>query len=141
MAVAAALGICLALYGRDVNGAGGQAAWASLAAMSAFLQSAELVRYEGRAPAARGSRDYPGPGPLDRYYEAIDGWIRIQTDLAGLSRMCDAGLVNSAALTADDIELTMCLISTAKSHHAGELAEHLKQLHIPAAVARRVAPG
>jgi crotonobetainyl-CoA:carnitine CoA-transferase CaiB-like acyl-CoA transferase len=78
-AVTAALGVCLALYHRE-RGGGGQHITSSLAAVSLFLQSGELVRYPGRPPARRGGRDYPGPSPLDRYYEAADGWVRLRAD-------------------------------------------------------------
>ena len=75
-AAATALGGLMGLLHR-VRGGSGQKITTSLAAMSAFLQAGELVRFDGRPPARIGSRDHRGTGPLDRYYEASDGWVRV----------------------------------------------------------------
>ena len=68
--------------GRDQGpdgGAGlGQRAWASLVGTATFLQTGEIVRYEGRPHAVAGGRDYLGADPFDRYYQASDGWVRLQ---------------------------------------------------------------
>ena len=76
-AVTVVLGVCLALYHRGQSGEG-QRTWTSLVASSLTMQSAELVRYEGRTPAQVGGRDYAGPSPADRFYRAEDGWLRVQ---------------------------------------------------------------
>lgn len=74
-----ALGTMLALFHRARTGES-QKVSTSLAAMSVLLQTDALTRYDGKPPAPLGSRDHLGPGPLDRFYEASDGWIRIQAD-------------------------------------------------------------
>jgi len=71
-----ALGASLALLHRFDSGRG-QRASTCLAATASLLQAAELVRFEGRPPPPVGGRDHPGPSPLDRVYQASDGWIRI----------------------------------------------------------------
>ena len=76
-AAMAALGAVLAVFNRGRTGRG-QRVWTSLAGQSVLMQAGELVRYPGRTPARRGGRDYPGPGPADRFYRTADGWIRLQ---------------------------------------------------------------
>jgi crotonobetainyl-CoA:carnitine CoA-transferase CaiB-like acyl-CoA transferase len=76
-AVTAVLGICLALYHRGETGEGQRTA-TSLVASSLTMQSGELVQFAGRPAAPRGGRDFGGPGPADRMYQAADGWLRVQ---------------------------------------------------------------
>lgn len=71
-----AFGVCLALLHRERTGAA-QRVTTSLAAQSCILQAEALVRFDGRPPSPVGSRDHPGPGPLERFYRAADGWIRV----------------------------------------------------------------
>jgi crotonobetainyl-CoA:carnitine CoA-transferase CaiB-like acyl-CoA transferase len=72
-----ALSAVLALLHRERTG-NGQRAWACLAATAAYLQTGEIVRFEGRRPARLGGRDYLGADPLDRFYPTADGWVRVQ---------------------------------------------------------------
>jgi crotonobetainyl-CoA:carnitine CoA-transferase CaiB-like acyl-CoA transferase len=72
-----ALAATLALLHRERAGSG-QRAWTSLAGTAAYLQTGEIVRYHGRPPACTGGRDYLGAGPLDRFYQTSDGWVRVQ---------------------------------------------------------------
>ncbi len=76
-AAMAALGGVLALYHRGRTGEG-QRVWTSLAGQAALMQSGELVRFSGRAPALRGGRDFAGPSALDSLYPTADGWLRLQ---------------------------------------------------------------
>src|SRR5258708_27580379 len=71
------LGVCLGLFHRLTTGVG-QRAWTSLVGCAAMMQSGELVRFDGRPPALRGGRDFPGPSALDRFYRVADGWVRLQ---------------------------------------------------------------
>jgi crotonobetainyl-CoA:carnitine CoA-transferase CaiB-like acyl-CoA transferase len=71
-----AFGASLALFHRERSGEG-QKVSTSLAAISAFVQAGELVRWEGRPPPSVGGRDFPGPSALDRYYRTADGWLRL----------------------------------------------------------------
>ena len=90
-AAVSALGVCLALLHRS-RGGGGQHVWTSLAAMSALLQTSDLVRYPGRPEPRRGGRDHRGPsgpesaGPeagadagADGFFPTADGWVRVQS--------------------------------------------------------------
>ena len=73
-----ALGACAALFARRRLGRG-QRVSITLCASSCLLQSAQLVRFAGAPPASgrAGGRDFPGPGPFDRLYQAADGWVRL----------------------------------------------------------------
>ena len=85
------LGACAALAARARTGRGQQVS-VTLCAASCLVQSEHLVRVAGRPPLPGGGRDFPGPGPLDRFYRAADGWVRLagagepNGDLAGLAR-------------------------------------------------------
>jgi crotonobetainyl-CoA:carnitine CoA-transferase CaiB-like acyl-CoA transferase len=98
-ATAAAFGACVALYRRARTGEGDQVR-TSLAASSAFMQCAELARFEGRPPAAVGGRDFRGAGPRTRFYRAADGWVRVHA--ADLQQLQRSGLLPSAAPEDDD---------------------------------------
>jgi crotonobetainyl-CoA:carnitine CoA-transferase CaiB-like acyl-CoA transferase len=67
----------LGIYHREKTGEG-QRIWNSLAATATYLQSEELVRYEGRPELVKGSENHRGPGWLDRFYKTKDGYIRLQ---------------------------------------------------------------
>ena len=74
--VLAVFGVCAALLARTRTGEG-QRVTTSLAAASTFMQSGELVRYPGRPAAPVGGPDHLGTAPLDRFYQAADGWVRL----------------------------------------------------------------
>jgi crotonobetainyl-CoA:carnitine CoA-transferase CaiB-like acyl-CoA transferase len=69
----------LGIYHRERTGEG-QRIWDSLAATATYLQSEELVRYDGRPANVKGSANHRGPGWLDRFYKTSDGWVRIQAE-------------------------------------------------------------
>lgn len=112
-AAISSLAICLALFHKARTGEG-QRAWDALGATATYLQSGELVRFEGRAPAPTGGEDYLGSDPYDRIYPVSDGWIRIQAapgldaaaaaaaalGLAGDDLAADAGASIEAAVAA-----------------------------------------
>ena len=77
-----ALSASLALLHRE-RGGSGQRAWASLAGTATYLQTGEIVRYDGRPPARQGGRDYLGGSPFDRFYRTSDGWVRVQASRPG----------------------------------------------------------
>lgn len=96
--LAAAFGVCLALFHR-ARGGDGQRVQTSLVSASLFLQSGELFRAAGRLPASVGGRDYKGPSAVDRIYATADGHIRIHaSDPAALVR---AGLLSDESLSDD----------------------------------------
>ena len=102
-ALMAALGGLLGLFHRNVTGEG-QRATTSLAALSVMMQSDEIVEFAGRPPAAVGSRDHPGSGPLDRYYQAADGWLRLLATKKGDGeRLVQAGLASASPPTAANL--------------------------------------
>ncbi|CAD7341643.1 CoA transferase [Sphingomonadales bacterium 56] len=70
------LTIALALFHRLRTGEG-QRTWDTLLGTATYLQSAEIIRFEGRPPAIVGGVDFQGDGAFDRMYRAADGWVRI----------------------------------------------------------------
>jgi crotonobetainyl-CoA:carnitine CoA-transferase CaiB-like acyl-CoA transferase len=129
-AVSAALGICLALFHRERSGVG-QRVSSSLAAVSLFMQSGELVRYPGRPAPRRGGRDHPGEGPLDRFYAVADGWIRVQA--AGIEDLLGAGLPAEASAR----DLVSRIESWLGPMTGREAVDRLMTAGVPAVVARR----
>ena len=114
----AALGACAALLARTRLGRG-QHVGVTLCAASCLLQSEFLTRSEAHAqpefparseaharvppsefPARSdvssgypaGGRDFAGPGPLDRLYQAGDGWVRLAATPGQLPALAAAGL-------------------------------------------------
>jgi crotonobetainyl-CoA:carnitine CoA-transferase CaiB-like acyl-CoA transferase len=70
-----ALGACAALAARERTGRGQQVS-VTLCAVSCLVQSERLVRFAGRPPQPDGGRDFAGPDPLSRLYQAVGGWVR-----------------------------------------------------------------
>src|SRR5262249_30636860 len=102
--VMGAFAACLGLLHRLRTGEG-QRIDSSLAAMSAFMQSGELLRFDSRPPAQTGGADFRGPSPLHRYYRTLDGWVRADAtgepasaravaDALGISEAGTADLAN-----------------------------------------------
>jgi crotonobetainyl-CoA:carnitine CoA-transferase CaiB-like acyl-CoA transferase len=129
-AVTAVLGVCLALYHRQRGGSGQHVA-SSLAAVSLFLQSGELVRYPGRPPARRGGRDYPGPGPLDRYYGTADGWVRLRAD--GVEALAAAG----APADGPPDALAERVAGWLRTLHTADAVERFARVGVAAVAARK----
>jgi crotonobetainyl-CoA:carnitine CoA-transferase CaiB-like acyl-CoA transferase len=129
--------------GRDQGpdgGAGqGQRAWASLVGTAAFLQTGEIVRYEGRPPAAAGGRDYLGEDPFDRYYQVSDGWVRLHAPgpaQVSAASLAAAGLpVDTAAFQADPGTALAAVLAGLTAQAAADL---LNGARIAAVPARRV---
>jgi crotonobetainyl-CoA:carnitine CoA-transferase CaiB-like acyl-CoA transferase len=109
----ATLGACAALLCRARRGRG-QHVGVTLAAASCLLQSEFLTQTElpaqsgpesgsGSGPESgsgphgsggfpAGGRDFAGPGPLDRLYQAADGWVRLAATPGQLPALTAAGL-------------------------------------------------
>jgi crotonobetainyl-CoA:carnitine CoA-transferase CaiB-like acyl-CoA transferase len=88
----AALGACAALLARARLGRGQHVA-VTLCAASCLLQSEFLTQVAGSSrgyPA--GGLDFAGPGPLDRLYQASDGWVRVAAAPGQLPALTGAGL-------------------------------------------------
>lgn len=89
-ALMAAFGIATALHARQQTGKG-QLIETCLANQSIICQSGDLVSYEGRPPAPRGGRDWPGETALRRRYQCSDGWIMLWcSELAHYPSLCVA---------------------------------------------------
>ena len=94
-------GCLLALVDRQRSGEG-QHVWNSLIGTAAYLQTAELVRYQERPAPRQGHPDFRGSEWHDRYYRTVDGWVRIDAcgDITGvLAALRGLGLVSRDAET------------------------------------------
>jgi crotonobetainyl-CoA:carnitine CoA-transferase CaiB-like acyl-CoA transferase len=125
--------------GPDGGTGQGQRAWASLVGTAAYLQTGEIVRYEGRPPAVAGGRDHLGTDPFDRYYQVSDGWVRLHApDPAQVSAasLAAAGLpVDTAAFQADP---GAALAAALAGLTAPAAADRLNRARVAAVPARRV---
>jgi len=135
-AVLTAFGTCAALYHRAQTGEG-QRVWSSLAGAAAFMQSGEIVRFEGRRPAVVGGRDFTGPSPADRYYGVTDGWVRIQARQEDNQQLVRIGLVPAPELWGSPgweraLARSLALMSRA------EVTAALTAAGVPVAAGRRV---
>ena len=118
VACLAALGTVAALYQRAV-GRGGQHVTSSLAVAATFMQSGELVRYDGRPAAETGGRDFAGPSALSRFYACADGWVRLH--LGSAADAVAAGLATDAS---GDLAVQIGdALATLTSEQVAELAE------------------
>ena len=132
-----ALGACAALLARDRLGHG-QHVTITLCAASCLVQSEHLVRFPGAPPFPAGGRDFPGPGPLDRLYEAADGWVRLSAGPGtGLGELRAAGLAvpGGPANTAD---LSAMIAAAVASLPAAEVVRRATAAGIPAVRARKM---
>ena len=133
-AAMAALGAVLALYHRSRTG-DGQRVWTSLAGQAALMQSGELVRFEGRAPALRGGQDFAGPSALDSLYATANGWVRLQatTDAAAAAL---TGMLGE--LPADDAERAAIIAGAFAARPSDEVVDALTDIGVPAVAVRSV---
>jgi crotonobetainyl-CoA:carnitine CoA-transferase CaiB-like acyl-CoA transferase len=131
------LGTSLALYHRAVR-QDGQRVWTSLDRLSAFMQSGELTRFDGRPPARSGGADFRGPGPLDRLYETRDGWVRLQARPADRPALQGLGLLPPGAPAATDAGLADQLGDAFAACARDDIVSRLTAAGIPAGPARRI---
>lgn len=135
-------GACLALFHRERSSSGGagQRVWTSLAAMSALVQAEHLIQFAGRPLAPVGGRDHLGNSPLDRYYRASDGWLRIQTPTGDESlayeRLVQAGLLDETPTEPSDLEKKLTVAF--EGFPRDEALARLTRAGVPAAPARPV---
>jgi crotonobetainyl-CoA:carnitine CoA-transferase CaiB-like acyl-CoA transferase len=129
-ATLAVLGTVLALFHRARTGAG-QAVWLSLAGTSAFAQAEELIELPGRQPPVVGGRDFRGPDPLHAFYEASDGWVRVEAD--SVDELVRAGLLDH-----DGEGIAERLSAAVAKLGRDEAVRRLAEAGVPAAPARRL---
>ncbi|WP_326914727.1 CaiB/BaiF CoA-transferase family protein [Sphingopyxis chilensis] len=131
-----ALTICLALFHRLRTGEG-QRSWDTLLGTATYLQSAEIIRFEGRAPAATGGADYRGSCPHNRMYRASDGWIRIAAPPGdGAARIAAAlGLSEQALIEGD---AAAAIGGAVAGLERGAAARLFNAAGVPAAAVRKV---
>ena len=133
----ATLGACAALLARARLGRG-QHVGVTLCAASCLLQSGFLAQSGGIGTYPAGGRDFAGPGPLDRLYEASDGWVRLAAEPGQLTVLTEAGLApppgqvepGDAALAAGIAALLACLPAAeviARAHAVGVPAVRARQ--------------
>jgi crotonobetainyl-CoA:carnitine CoA-transferase CaiB-like acyl-CoA transferase len=133
-ATAAAFGACAALFHRARTGKG-ERVRTSLASASAFMQSGELARFDGRPPALVGGRDFKGAGPLTRFYEAADGWMRVHA--TSRTQLEGAGLLPPPANDGDE-DCTAALAAAIKARRRSDLLSDLAGAGITAVAVRTV---
>lgn len=112
----------------------------TLCAASCLVQAEHLVEHAGRRPASvLGSRDTPGPGPLNRLYPALDGWVRIDGRWPGdVPKLTAAGLAanlggaSSASRVAEALAAQMALLPVA------EVISRCARAGVPAVKARKM---
>ena len=133
-----ALGACAALYARPRVGHG-QLVSITLCASSCLLQSESLVRYPGSPPPPEGGRDFAGPGPLDRLYQAADGWVRFGSpgpaDVAALAAAGLAQRTDPAAGGEQDV--TGAISRAVGSLPVAEVLRRARTAGLPAVRARQ----
>jgi crotonobetainyl-CoA:carnitine CoA-transferase CaiB-like acyl-CoA transferase len=133
------LGTGLALY-RRAAGQDGQRVWTSLDRLSAFMQSGELTRFDGRPAPRAGGADFRGPGPLDRLYETRDGWVRLQAREADRPALRALGLLpeSPGGPAADDVTLSGQLTGAFAARDRDDIVARLTAAGVPAGPARRI---
>jgi crotonobetainyl-CoA:carnitine CoA-transferase CaiB-like acyl-CoA transferase len=135
-----ALGVCAALFAARRLGRG-QHVGVTLCAASCLLQSEYLVRFPGAPPVPAGGRDFAGPAPLDRLYQAADGWVRLAATGAQLGRLVAAGLAPDAPAPGGpdgDADLTAGIAALIGGLPAAEVLTRASAAGIAAVGARQV---
>jgi crotonobetainyl-CoA:carnitine CoA-transferase CaiB-like acyl-CoA transferase len=135
-----ALGVCAALFAtRRLER--GQHVGVTLCAASCLLQSEYLVRFPGAPPVPTGDRDFAGPAPLDRLYQAADGWVRLAGTRAQLGRLVAAGLAPDVPAPSGldgDADLTAGIAALIAGLPVAEVLARARAAAIPAVRARQV---
>lgn len=132
-AVCGAFAAVLGVFEQQTTGRG-QHLSTALATTAVFLQSGDLVNYEGRPPGGQGGRDFPGASPTDRYYRVADGHVRIEVDAIDVQRWVESGLdLDGDRVTIDpERELDRVLAPLSRD----EAVARLTEAGVPAVPAR-----
>jgi crotonobetainyl-CoA:carnitine CoA-transferase CaiB-like acyl-CoA transferase len=134
----AALGACAALLARARLGRG-QHVGVTLCAASCLLQSEFLTQSDGSSTSyPAGGRDFAGPGPLDRFYQACDGWVRLAAVPGQLRALTDAGLAPAPGqIESSDKALAAGIAALVADLPAAEVIARAHAAGIPAVRARK----
>jgi crotonobetainyl-CoA:carnitine CoA-transferase CaiB-like acyl-CoA transferase len=133
----AALGACAALLARTRLGRG-QHVGVTLSAASCLLQSEFLTQSDGNGTYLAGGRDYAGPEPLDRLYQACDGWVRLAASPGQLPALTDAGLAPAPGrIESGDEALAAGISALLADLPAAEVIARAHAAGIPAVRARK----
>jgi crotonobetainyl-CoA:carnitine CoA-transferase CaiB-like acyl-CoA transferase len=135
----AALGACAALLARTRPGRG-QHVEVTLCAASCLLQSGFLAEPGAGGSYPAGGRDFAGPGPLDRLYQAADGWVRLAASPGQLPALTEAGLAPAPGQAGSGDEALAAGISALLAGlPAAEVIARAHAAGIPAVRARQAA--
>jgi crotonobetainyl-CoA:carnitine CoA-transferase CaiB-like acyl-CoA transferase len=133
----AALGACAAVLARARLGRG-QHVGVTLCAASCLLQSEFLTQLDAGGAYPAGGRDFAGPGPLDRLYQAADGWVRLAASPGQLPALADAGLAPAIGqIDSGDKDLTAGISALLADLPAAEVIARAHAAGIPAVRARQ----
>jgi crotonobetainyl-CoA:carnitine CoA-transferase CaiB-like acyl-CoA transferase len=133
----AALGACAALLARARLGRG-QHVGVTLCAASCLLQSEFLTRSDTSGTYPAGGRDFTGPGPLDRLYQAADGWVRLAASPGQLPALTGAGLAPAIGqIDSADEALAAGIAALLAELPAAEVIARAHAAGIPAVRARQ----
>ncbi|MGH3296213.1 MAG: CoA transferase [Trebonia sp.] len=133
----AALGACAALLARARLGRGQQVG-VTLCAASCLLQSEFLTRADGGSGYPAGGRDFAGPGPFDRLYQAADGWVRLAAAPGQLPALTGAGLAPAPGqVESGDEALAAAIAALLAGLPAAEVVARAHAAGIPAVRARQ----
>ena len=96
------------------------------------------MRYDGRAAALEGGKDFAGPSSLDRYYRSSDGWVRLQaTAQDHAPRLQAAGFLDIPTVRGQGFEdLDKWLTGVFAGMTSAEAVERLTAAGVPAVVTR-----
>jgi crotonobetainyl-CoA:carnitine CoA-transferase CaiB-like acyl-CoA transferase len=134
----AALGACAALLARTRLGRG-QHVGVTLCAASCLLQSGFLTQAGASSSGyPAGGLDFAGPGPLDRLYQASDGWVRLAAAPSQLPALTGAGLAPAPGqVQSGDEALAAGIAALLADLPAAEVIARAHAAGIPAVRARQ----
>jgi crotonobetainyl-CoA:carnitine CoA-transferase CaiB-like acyl-CoA transferase len=130
-----ALAATVGLFERARSGLG-QRMWSSIAGATVFLQSADVLRYDGRPPAPVGGADFGGPSHTDCFYEVVGGWVRVHAEAFDSAALASAGLIKDP--DASETEAAAELAVSLKVLTRADAARALNGAGVPAAEVRTI---
>jgi crotonobetainyl-CoA:carnitine CoA-transferase CaiB-like acyl-CoA transferase len=132
-----ALGTCASLLARRGLGHG-QRVSMTLCAASCLLQSEHLVQFAGAPPYPAGARDFAGPGPADRLFQAADGWIRLSAGRDVTVSVLQAAGLAARSVPSGDRSLSALIAAAVTQLPVAEVVRRASAAGVPAALARKV---